>query len=274
MAVAKSASTTARSSRPRTWVWTLAALTCVLFGALLPYDMHEINQGVVSSLAVVCILIMSLWMHHIGAHDLPARGRELVPSRLGVVLLGYGATAVIAHEGLLAPLGLDLLSWWRDTAQRLPLSALAWAVPAVLLAWRAPREIVRVLQDQPLARITLPLTGLVALGALAIAARHAAQPVDALGLRFYSADYGVVSLALLAAACRSRRHDEPWRLLALFMALAPALWPPLWLIGYLCDQHYVVAMWFAATVALTTTTAYAFLTAFGVRMPVAAAPGH
>lgn len=61
---------------------------------------------------------------------------------------------------------------------------------------------------------------------------------------------------------------------ALFMALAPALWPPLWLIGYLCDQHYVVAMWFAATVALTTTTAYAFLTAFGVRMPVAAAPGH
>lgn len=54
------------------------------------------------------------------------------------------------------------------------------------------------------------------------------------------------------------------------MALAPALWPPLWLVGWLCNQHYVVAMWFAATVALTTSTAYAFLTAFGVRTPVGA----
>lgn len=35
------------------------------------------------------------------------------------------------------------------------------------------------------------------------------QPVDALGLRFYWAAYGVLSLALLAAACRSRRQDEP-----------------------------------------------------------------
>ena len=60
----------------------------------------------------------------------------------------------------------------------------------------------------------------------------------------------------------------------LFMALAPARWPPLWLVGCLCDQHYVVAMCFAATVALTTTTAYAFLTAFGVRMPVGAMPGR
>lgn len=34
MAVAISASTTTRSSRPRTWVWTSAALICVLFGVM------------------------------------------------------------------------------------------------------------------------------------------------------------------------------------------------------------------------------------------------
>ncbi len=246
-------------------------LEWAVFGMVLPYDMHEINQGAVSSLAVLCVLIMTLWMHHIGAVDLPARRRMVVPTAALLSLFGYGATAVIVHEGLLAPLGFDLLGAWRGATERLPLIAVIWALPAALLAWRAPREIARVLDDQAITRIGVLLVALSALGAIAITARHDQQPVDALGLCFYWAAYGGLSLLLLLTGLCSRRNDEPWRLMVLFMAIAPTLWPALWLVGWLCGQTYMVSMWFAATVALTTMSAYAFLTAFGVRMPFGAA---
>lgn len=246
-------------------------LEWALFGMLLPYDMHEINQGVVSSLAVICILVMTLWMHHVGARDLPARGRALVPSKTVVSLFAGGAAAVILHEGLFAPLGLDVLGGWRGETAALPRLALVWALPAAWLAWRVPDEIARVLAGQSLTRGSQLLLALVALGALIIAMNHPQQPVDALGMRFYWAAYGGIGFVLLWAGQWSRDADEPWRLLVLFMALAPALWPALWLVAHLCAQPFAVAMWFAATVALTTMTTYAFLTAFGVRLPIGVA---
>ena len=66
-----------------------------LFGMALPYDMHGINQGVVTSLAVVTNLIMALWMHHIGARDLPMRKRVAVPSMGLLRALAYTSMLVI-----------------------------------------------------------------------------------------------------------------------------------------------------------------------------------
>jgi hypothetical protein len=230
--------------------------------------MDEVNQGVVASLAVLCNLIMALWMHHIGAGDLPARRRESVPTAPLLKFFGYGAAAVIVHEGLLAPHGIDLIAAWRAAGESLPAVAAVWAVPAAWLAATAPREIARVVAGHTPSRLSHTLLVVTGLTALLIAVRHTEAAVDTVGLRFYWTAYGLVTLGLLLAARFSTRADEPWTLLGLFLALAPVLWPALWLVAWLCAQSFTVAMWFAATVALAAMSANGFLTAFGVRLPI------
>lgn len=238
-----------------------------LFGIGTGYTMSEVNQGVVTSLAVLCTLVMSLWMHHIGAADLPARRRECVPSLPWLSLYGYGAAAVIVHEGLCAPLGLDLLDGWRGVAERLPPLAAAWAVPGTWLALRVRDEVARVLDGQVLTAATRALLVAVAVASLALAAQQGAAGVDAIGLRFYWTAVGLLTLGLLAAAGLSTRSDEPWSLMMLFFVVAPVLWPALWLVAWLCAQSFTVAMWFAATVALAAMSANAFMSAFALRLP-------
>lgn len=241
-----------------------------LLGMGSGYDMSEVNQGVVASLAVLCNLAMALWMHHVGARDLPPRARASVPSPALLTAGGRGAALVILHEGLLAPLGYDALGAWRGTDLRLPLQAIAWALPAAVLAWRAPRDIAAIVNGARVPQRSRALMLAVAFGTIVIGLRHSGAGVDAVGLKFYWAAYGLVSLLLLAAARLSTRGDEPWTLMVLFFAIAPVLWPPLWLVGWLCAQPFVVAMWFAATVGLAAMSANAFLTAFGIRLPWAA----
>lgn len=118
------------------------------------------------------------------------------------------------------------------------------------------------------------LTASCALGAILIAAGHSQHHVDAIGLTFYWASYGVISLGLLAAAHFSTRKDEPWSLMLLFLSLSAALWPLLWLVGWWCAQPFVVAMWFAATVGAAGLSSSAFLTAFALRLPFFHRPAH
>ncbi len=241
-----------------------------LLGMGSSYDMSQVNQGVVASLAVLCNLIMSLWMHHIDARDLPARARQCVPSLPLLSLYGFGAALVVVLEGVFAPVGLDALHGWRGDAERLPWLAMVWALPAAALAWRAPRDIAAAVAGQTLAASSRALLMMVALAALLLASQLDGRAVDVVGQRFYWASYGLLSLLLLGAARFSTRRDEPWTLLLLFLALAPALWPLLWLVAWLCGQTYMVAMWFAATVALAAMSTQGFLTAFAIRLPFGA----
>ncbi len=245
-----------------------------LFGMALPYNMHGINQGVVTSLAVITNLIMAVWMHHIGAADLPMRRRIAVPSVGLLRVLAYSAMGVIAHEALLAPWGLDLLAGWRVPQEQLPASAALWGLSAIVLAWRVPREIVAVLAERGVSTVSKALTASCALGAIVIASGHSQHHVDAIGLTFYWASYGVISLGLLAAAHYSTRKDEPWSLMLLFLSLSAAVWPLLWLVGWWCAQPFVVAMWFAATVGAAGLSSSAFLTAFALRLPFFHTPAH
>lgn len=241
-----------------------------LLGMGSGYDMSEVNQGVVASLAVVCNLIMSLWMHHVGAADLPPRRRACVPSAPLLNLGGPAAAFVIVHEGVLAPWGLDLLGAWRGADLRLPVQALLWALPAAALAWRAPRDIEAIVNGARLPELTRKMALAVALGAPFVGLDLGGAGVDAVGLRFYWMSYALLSVLLVMAARFSTRSDEPWSVLLLFLALAPALWPLLWLVAWLCAQPFAVAMWFAATVGLAAMSGNAFLTAFGIRLPFGA----
>lgn len=242
-----------------------------LFGTFSGYDMAQANQAVTPTLLILCQLAMTAWMHWVGVRDLPPRRRAAVPGLRVLRGLALLAAAVIVHESLLAPAGLDALAAWRAPAAPLPLLAACWGLPALWLALRAPTAIARAVDGARPGSMHEALTALTALGALLIATRHAAHTPDLLGLRCYWLGLGGLTLLLLAAARLSRREDEPWSLLHLFLALAPGLWPLLWLVGWLSGQGFDVAMWFAATVAAAALTGNAFLTAFGVRPPTARA---
>ena len=242
-----------------------------LVGTFSGYDMAQANQAVTPTLLVLCILAMTAWMHWVGVRDLPPRPRAAVPGMSALRGLALLAAPVIVHESLLAPWGLDALAAWRTPAAPLPLVAACWGLPALSLALRAPAEIARAVDGMRPRPLHEALTVLSAFGALLIASRHAAHTPDLLGLRSYWLGLGGLTLMLVAGARLSRRDDEPWSLVHLFLALAPALWPLLWLVGWLVGQSFVVAMWFAATVAAASLAGNAFLTAFGVRLPAARA---
>lgn len=238
-----------------------------LFGALTPLHMDAVNQGVTSFLGLTTILIMSLWMHQPGADDLPARPRAAVVAPLLTRWLAGTACVVITHEALLAPAGLDLLGAWRAAHERLPSVAALWALPALALAWRAPREIAAAIAGEVPSRVARALALLAAAGALAIALRHTRHDVDAVGLVFYWCALAVITSGLVAAGALSSRRDEPWTLFWLWAALIPAAWPALWLAARAAGQGATVGMSFAVTVGSAAFATIAFMTAFSIRMP-------
>lgn len=244
-----------------------------LFGAFTPLHMDAVNQGVTSFLGLATILIMSLWMHQSGADELPARPRASVVSPLLANVLAVTACVVIAHEGLLAPAGVDLLGPWRAVHERLPTAAALWALPALALAWRAPREIAAAIAGKRPTRIACVLALASAAGALAIAFRHPRHDVDAIGLMFYWGALAVLMPCLVAVGALSMRRDEPWTLFWLWAALIPAAWPVLWLVAWAAGQGATVGMSFAVTVGSAAFATIAFMTAFSIRLPWPAGSG-
>ncbi len=239
-----------------------------LFGVLTPLDMSAVNQGVTTFLGLATILVMSLWMHQIGHADLPGRPRAAVLPPLLTHWLARTACVVIAHEGLLAPAGIDLLGFWRAAHERLPAVAALWALPALALAWRAPRDIAAAIAGERPTRLARALALLSAAGALAIAFRHSRHDVDAVGLVFYWGALALLTSGLVAAGGLSARRDEPWTLFWLYSALIPAAWPALWLVAWAVGQGATIGMWFGATVGSAAFATLAFMTAFSTRIPV------
>lgn len=244
-----------------------------LFGVLTPLDMSAVNQGVTSFLGLATILVMSLWMHQIGHADLPPRPRAAVVSPRLMRWIACAACAVIAHEALLAPAGVDLLGFWRAAHERLPAMAALWALPALALAWRAPREIAAAIAAERPTRPACALALLSAAGALAVAFGHTRHDVDAVGLVFYWGALAVITSGLVAAGWLSARRDEPWTLFWLWSALIPAAWPVLWLVAWAVGQGATIGMWFGATVGSAAFATLAFMTAFSLRVPLPAGRG-
>ncbi len=241
-----------------------------LFGMALPFDMAAINQGVVSFLALTTTLLMVLWMHHVGAADLPARPREAFIPPLITTVLAWLTILIVAHEALLAPVGIDFLATWRESQARLPMIAVFWGIPTILLAWRAPREIAAAIAGTRATGMSQLLALASAGGALAIAWQQSLYSVDAVGLAFFWVAYGLVIATLVAATSASRRVDEPWTLLWLFLTLTASQWPLLWFIALASGQNFTVAMWLACTIGTAIMVANGFLTAFAIRLPFGA----
>jgi len=238
-----------------------------LFGVVSSFDIATVNQGTTTFLVLWTILTMALWMHRVGAADLPARKREAVLSPVLMTTTAWMTVVVVAHESLLSPVGIDLLAGWRHAHERLPLVAAIWGLPTMLLAWRAPSDIAAVIAGERIGRRSKALAVLAATGAFAIAAQHSRHAVDAVAMVFFWNAFGATLLALVAAGTWSRRNDEPWTLTWLFLALTAGQWPLLWFIVWMSGHSFTIAMWFACALGPSITVTYAFLSAFAIRMP-------
>jgi hypothetical protein len=237
-----------------------------LFGMVVPHDMATVNQGVTTSLALVTTLAMMFWMVRVGDMDLPRRARQaVVPPRL-VQALAWLATAVLLHEAILAPLGYELLSGWRAAAARWPLVAALWALPAMGLAVRVPREIAQVLAGGTVSGTARLLALAAALGALPLAVFGPRDVIDAVALGYFWPAYALAlgGLAWLGPRCRT---PAPWTLTWLFLGLLPATFPPAVAVAWLCGQDYAVGLWLGCTVGSAVMATNAFLTAFAIRFP-------
>lgn len=238
-----------------------------LFGALLPLDMSAVNQGVVTSLAVITTLMMAVWMERVGAIDLPPRPRFAVFRPPLIRGLAWTAMFVVVHESLCAPHGFDLLAGWRPAHARLPALSIAWALPTLSLLSRVPDRIAAAIDGAPRDASSVRLALAAAAGALVTAWATPRDGVDAIGLVFYWTSIAMISGGLVVAGRHAAPAREPWTLFWLFLALAPALWPPLLFIAWLNGQTALVGVWFACTIGAAAMTANAFITAYALVLP-------
>jgi hypothetical protein len=236
------------------------------FGALLAWDMRTVNQGVTPFLGLATVLLMMLWMHFVGTHDLPARPRSAIRARWVVAASG-AAGAVLVHEGVLAPLGVDLLRGWRAPGERFPLQGLLWGLSALLLLVRLPVDLPRVQAGGKPRAATTALAVVNAVGALVLGGYWPDTDIDGIGLTLFWPSFGLISLCLIIAGQVSARRDAPWSLCWLLLTLTPASWPALFMVAWLAGQSYTIGLWLACTIGLSASAAIALMLAYSVRLP-------
>lgn len=236
------------------------------FGAVMPWDMRTVNQGVTPFLGLATVLLMMLWMHFVGTHDLPARPRSAIRVRW-VVAASAAAGVVLVHEVALAPLGIDLLMGWRAPGERFPLQGLLWGLSALLLLARLPVDLPRVQAGGKPRAMTTALAVVNSVGALILVAYWPDTGIDGIGLRLFWPSFGLISLCLIISGQVSARRDAPWSLCWLLLTLTPAIWPALLMVAWLTEQSYTIGLWLACTIGLSATAALALIFAYSVRIP-------
>jgi len=236
------------------------------FGAVMSWDMRTVNQGVTPFLGLATVLLMMLWMHFVGTHDLPARPRSAIRVRW-VVVASAAAGVVLMHEVVLAPLGVDLLVGWREPAERFPRHGLLWGLSALMVLARLPVELPRVQAGGKPRAMTTVLAGVNAVGAMVLGAYWPDTGIDGIGLSLFWPSFGLISLCLIVAGQVSARLDAPWSLCWLLLMVMPASWPALIMVAWLTEQSYTIGLWLACTIGLSAAAAIALILAYSVRLP-------
>lgn len=254
----------------------LLRIEYIVFGNLLPqFNLPQVNAGIAVILMPQVVWLVSLWMRHVGQADMPLLRPHPTLHWPALRALGWMGAATALHEGLLAPMGLDLLGHWRSAAETLPTTAALWAAPTALMLPRIHDELRSVLRHQPISMLTLSLGIAASVGALMMLPQLPSQDNNQIGRLFYWGASGVTGLALCAMGLCWRKAlpvHTPLRTLALMSWLTPAVWAPfaglLWFTG-----------WQASPVITATLTLsggfvawHGFASAFGLPMPGVPAP--
>jgi hypothetical protein len=183
--------------------------------------------------------------------------------------------ATAAHEGLLAPWGLDLLSHWRGDAERLPGMAGLWALATAALLPRLRTELPEVLRGIPVRIESLALMAAAGLGALLIALHWipgGKLPADIHQMEkaFFWAAFGAANVLFALAGLIWRGQDPVqanWRAIGLMNAFTPAVWLPYGLALAWTGWSPAAITSAALSLGWGMTAWHGFMTAFGLPQP-------
>ena len=249
----------------------LLRIEYMLFGNLLPrFNLVQINAGIAVILIPQTVWLMSAWMKHIGQADMSLLRPHPTLHWHAIRTMGWMGAATALHEGLLAPMGFDLLNHWRGHTEPLPTTAALWALPTALLLTRVHNELQAVMRHQAISMTTLALGGVAAMGAGLVTLQLPAHDYNQIGQLFYWGGSAALGLGLCAAGLVWRKAlpvHTPMRTLSLMSWLMPALWAPTAL-------ALSMTGWPASAVITATLTICAgffmwhgFASAFGLPMP-------
>ena len=237
-----------------------------VYGAAGAKSMEVTNLSVGVYLLPSALFVMAIWMRTVGQPDLGADPVKSFLPRRPLWWLCIAAAAVAFHEGVMAPIGIDVLGLVRKPADRLPLIGLVWGLATSAAALQVPDEMRRLAAGESVTR-TGKLMGLLsAAGALYIAINHSSDGIQRLAQTTFFAVYGVQVLATNAVAGKALDGGRAWESQWLFLTLAPGLWPVLAL------ALAPLGMGAAATTTAVFMDAYAvaaalgFASAFGLKI--------
>lgn len=248
----------------------LLRIEFAIAGNWLPYNIAQANAGLAVILFPQAVLIMSWWMQHIGRHDVPLLPPQLSLPLPALRVLAWLGVATALHEGLLAPLGLDLIATWRSPAERLPLIAACWAVSTSLLLPRLVHELPAILQGRALRYSTLVLMALAATGAMLIGRQLPDQDYHQIGRLFFWMGLGVLGWGLSLAGLIWRQEGTtltPWRILSVMSWFTPAMWLPMALSLAFTGWSSSAIHTSTLTLSLGLFAWHGFVSAFGLPMP-------
>ena len=250
---------------------------------LLSYLWRDASPDALNLAAATFVLpqtavIMGVWLTVVGDRDLRARpAGNAWPAWLTRLLCAITA-AVVLHEGVLAPNGIDVFGELRSSANRLPLLASPWAVAmasALLLLPSNWGRLLRGWRPQPGFSLTILLVA-----ATAAAMGQAIVPVsmEAIADRAFWLGYAVLLLVALALAHlwpATSQGRNAWGVLLCTALWLPATLPGLSLAGIAAGATFAQASTAALIVGLAGALYFGGAYAFGarVRLPALAKQG-
>jgi hypothetical protein len=254
----------------------LLRIEYMVFGNLLPqFNLPQVNAGIAAILTPQVVWLVSLWMRYVGQADMPLLRPHPTLHWPALRAMGWMGAATALHEGLLAPMGMDLVGHWRSAPETLPIMAMLWAVPTALMLPRIHDELRAVMRHQPISMLTLTLGIAASIGALMVASQLPSQDNNQIGRLFYWAGSGVMGLVLCAMGLGQRKAlpvHTPLRTLSLMCWLMPAMWAPF--AGLLSFTGWPASPIITATLTLSGGffAWHGFASAFGLPMPGVPAP--
>jgi Predicted membrane protein (DUF2306) len=251
----------------------------VLVGRMFPVHVDDAANLLVGGLNALAMWACLWWAQRAGQRELPLLPAQSVyPPAAWMVVAALGV-ALIVHETLLAPMGLDLMAALghpRNASEMLPRAATTWGLITLLVM----PETARVLRDDAWHQGDLRMPRSLAALTLAqgLAALFAASPWGAGGWQTYNhatltgvwAVSGAISVVWSLAALAGRldgRQAHRARLMGLIHHLAPGAWAlmlpllPWWGL----DAGAVLAV--AAMLGQGTVTWYGGASALGLALP-------
>ncbi len=228
-----------------------------------------LNLAGATFVLALTVLAMGLWLTFIGDRDLPGRhATSAWPAWLTRSLCAASA-AVVLHDALLAPNGIDAWGMLRSPEDRLPPAAAVWAAGMIVALLMLPANWSRVMHGQrPQARFSASVV-IAAAGAVLIARAIAPVSMEAISCRAFWNGYALLLLVLLVLARwqpLSSLNRNTWGVLLCTCLWFPAGLPGLVLIGTAAGATFAEANIAALIIGIATPLYFGCAHAHGARL--------